>query len=165
MATDTLETTIMTRVTAKGLIAIAAAASIALFGAVSTAEAGKGKGSKGGGGFKISSHVNKGAKFNSGPKFNYSKKARSGFETVRYGEGKYKASKHGKNHYSNNKKWHGNYDHHYRYGKNYRRYNYAWAGLPLYTSYAGCGWIYRKAVSTGSDYWWDRYYQCTGSYY
>ena len=60
--------------------------------AVSVAAA---KGGGGGGGFKVSSHVNKGAKFNSGPKFNYSKKARSGFETVRYGEGKYKASKHG----------------------------------------------------------------------
>jgi hypothetical protein len=155
-----LETTIMTRVTAKGLIAIAAAASIALLGAVSTADAGK-KGGKGGGGggggFKVSSHVNKGAKFNSGPKFNYSKKARSGFETVRYGEGKYNPSKHGKQNYA--KKWNND---HYRYGKNvhYRRYNYAWAGLPLYTSYAGCGWIYRKAVSTGSDYWWDRYYRC-----
>ncbi len=147
----------MTHVTAKGLIAIAVAASIALFGAVSTAEAGKGKGSKGGGGggFKVSSHVNKGAKFNSGPKFNYSKKARSGFETVRYGEGQYKASKHGKHHYDNNKKWHGKYEP-YRH----RRYNYARAGLPLYHSYAGCGWMYRKAVSIGSDYWWDRYYRC-----
>ena len=158
MATDTVEATNMTRVTARGLIAIAAAASIALFGAVSTAEAGKGKGSKGGGGgFKVSSHVNKGAKFNNGPKISYSKKARSGFETVRYGEGQYKAYKHGKPHYA--KKWN---DDHYRYSKSvhYRRYNYAWAGLPLYTSYAGCGWIYRKAVSTGSDYWWDRYYRC-----
>ncbi len=155
----------MTRLTARGLIAIAAAASIALLGAISTAEAGKGKGNKGGGGggFKVSSHVNKSAKLNNGPKLSYSKKPRSGFEMVRYGEGKYKASKHAKHHYDNDNKhhydndnkWHGRYDPYH-----HRRYNYAWAGLPLYTSYAGCGWMYKKAVSTGSDYWWDRYYRC-----
>ena len=27
-----------------------------------------------------------------------------------------------------------------------------------------CGWLYRRAVATGSPYWWNRYYQCTGYY-
>jgi hypothetical protein len=65
------------------------------------------------------------------------------------------------------KGWSGKYGHHHdhNYGR-YQRYGlYAWYGLPLYTYGGGCGWLYRQAVATGSDYWWDRYYRCTGSYY
>ena len=52
------------------------------------------------------------------------------------------------------------------YNYPYRRYGYrrfGW-GLPLVTAgYAGgCGWLYRRAVSTGSSYWWNRYNACTG---
>ena len=57
----------------------------------------------------------------------------------------------------------------YAYNHNnypYRRYGYrrfGW-GLPYVTAgYAGgCGWLYRRAVSTGSSYWWNRYNACTG---
>lgn len=28
----------------------------------------------------------------------------------------------------------------------------------------GCGWLKRKAIDTGSPYWWDRYYDCKGGY-
>jgi hypothetical protein len=55
-----------------------------------------------------------------------------------------------------------NYDYPYRrYG--YRRFGW---GLPYVTAgYAGgCGWLYRRAVSTGSSYWWNRYNACTGQY-
>lgn len=27
-----------------------------------------------------------------------------------------------------------------------------------------CGWLYRKAVRTGSGYWWDRYEMCRDRY-
>jgi hypothetical protein len=53
-----------------------------------------------------------------------------------------------------------NYDYPYRrYG--YRRFGW---GLPYVTAgYAGgCGWLYRRAVSTGSSYWWNRYNACAG---
>ena len=48
----------------------------------------------------------------------------------------------------------------------YRRYGhrrFGW-GLPYVTAgYAGgCGWLYRRAVSTGSSYWWNRYNVCVG---
>ena len=145
----------------KGAIAIAAAASIALFGAISTAEAGKkgGGGFKGAGGLRISSHAPKGAKLNAGPKLHSSNKA------IRYSGGKIKVSSHNKPHHVNVKKGHGKYVP-YRYYStypNYRRYAYlSWYGLPAYGG--GCGWIYRKAVSTGSIEWWNRYYLCTQTY-
>jgi hypothetical protein len=28
------------------------------------------------------------------------------------------------------------------------------------TYYGDCAWLRRQAIITGSDYWWDRYYQC-----
>jgi hypothetical protein len=54
------------------------------------------------------------------------------------------------------------------YDGRYRRYgSYGWYGAPFlaYGAYAGsCGWLYRNAVTTGSPYWWNRYYECTGYY-
>jgi len=29
-------------------------------------------------------------------------------------------------------------------------------------AYGGCGYYYRRAVATGSSYWWNRYYNCVG---
>jgi hypothetical protein len=41
-----------------------------------------------------------------------------------------------------------------------------WPGYYGYGyGYGGCGWLYRQALYTGSQYWWNRYYACTGSYY
>jgi hypothetical protein len=38
------------------------------------------------------------------------------------------------------------------------------AGYPYYYyndyGYGGCGWLYRRAVATGSPYWWRRYHEC-----
>lgn len=33
----------------------------------------------------------------------------------------------------------------------------------VYASYrsGGCGWLYRRAVETGSSYWWSRYEDCS----
>jgi hypothetical protein len=62
------------------------------------------------------------------------------------------------------------YDHHRHYGYygRYHRYRYySYYGWP-YISYGyyggGCGWLYRRAVATGSRYWWNRYYACVGYY-
>jgi hypothetical protein len=171
----------------KGIIAIGVAASIALFGAVSTAEAGKGKGGgggfKGGGSFRGSSHSFKGggsfrgssyafkgggSKFRGAPNFHTGNKALryGGGNIARYGKPNYAFAKkgYGKSNYNFAKKGHGNYLPYQRYGKYpyYRRYaNYGWYGLPLYSYGGSCGWLYRNAIATGSDYWWDRYYRCT----
>jgi hypothetical protein len=53
---------------------------------------------------------------------------------------------------------------HRYYGK-HRRHRYS--GRYAYPSYGyggGCGWLYRNATATGSPYWWNRYYRCTGYY-
>ena len=40
-----------------------------------------------------------------------------------------------------------------------------WPGYYDYGyGYGGCGWLYRRAVITGSPYWWDRYNSCTYYY-
>ena len=52
---------------------------------------------------------------------------------------------------------------HYGGGKHYG-YGYGWYGLPYGYYGGGCGGLYRKAIATGSPYWWNRYYQCTGYY-
>ncbi len=28
----------------------------------------------------------------------------------------------------------------------------------------GCGWLYRRAINTGSSYWWSRYNACAGNW-
>jgi hypothetical protein len=42
-------------------------------------------------------------------------------------------------------------------------------GVPLaYGAYYysdGCYWLKRRALATGSGYWWDRYYACVEGYY
>jgi hypothetical protein len=73
----------------------------------------------------------------------------------------------GGRHYAHKGGGHGHYDRHGHYG-HYRHYgNYGWYGWP-YFGYGyhggGCGWLYDRAVATGSPYWWDRYYACIGYY-
>ena len=62
---------------------------------------------------------------------------------------------------------HGHCDRHRHHGR-YRSYGYyGWYGGPYFGyGYYGdrCGWLYRRAVATGSPYWWDRYYDCIGYY-
>jgi hypothetical protein len=38
------------------------------------------------------------------------------------------------------------------YFYDYGYYDYGYGG--------GCGWLYRRAVQTGSPYWWNRYEDC-----
>ncbi len=57
---------------------------------------------------------------------------------------------------------HGHHHHHHRRG--YRGFYYG--GFPSYYygygGYDDCGWLRRRALVTGSPYWWDRYYACIG---
>ena len=35
-------------------------------------------------------------------------------------------------------------------------------GRPYYDDYGDCGWLRRRAIETGSSYWWRRYRECRG---
>ena len=53
----------------------------------------------------------------------------------------------------------------HRHGGHWRGPRYGFAvGVPLYTQsyYGGCSWLHRRAVDTGSRYWWRRYRECRG---
>jgi hypothetical protein len=84
------------------------------------------------------------------------------------GGGRHYAYRGGGRHYAYRGRGHGYYDRYRRYGHYGRYRHYGWYGLP-YVAYGyyggGCGWLYRNAVATGSAYWWNRYYACTGYYY
>ncbi len=142
-----------------GLIAVSVAAFLALAGAVSTADAGRG-GGHGGSGHGGGHHM--GSAFKGGSSIGKFHSNQGGKYAYRSGGGKFHTNQGGKY-----RGWSGKFDNHHHHGKygHYRRYGYPWYGLPLYTYGGGCGWLYRQAVATGSDYWWDRYYRCTGSYY
>ena len=154
-------------------VAIGAAVCLVLIGAMSAADAGHGGhaggghmdghmgGHMGGNAFKSGSiHVDAGSigksHGNSANSFRYSSGGNPG---------KFKDANHGR-HYAYSGNWPGNDNGHHRGKHNYYRHYglYPWYGLYSYSYGGGCSWLYRKAVATGSDYWWNRYYQCTGSY-
>ena len=170
----------MRKVVMRRAIAVSVATLFILMGAISMADAGR----VGGGGFKGGgAHMGGGAKFrgggtafrsgggggakfhtNQGGKFAYRGGGSAKFHTNQGGKYAYRGS--GQKFHTNpggKYRWSGKYDNHYRYG--HRRYGYnAWYGLPLYSYGSGCGYLYRRAVETGSTYWWDRYRRCTGVY-
>lgn len=41
----------------------------------------------------------------------------------------------------------------------YSSYGYNDVGY-TYTADGSCGWLYRRAINTGSPYWWNRYNDC-----
>lgn len=56
-----------------------------------------------------------------------------------------------------------------RHYRHYRRGSRIVIGYPYYYGggyysgyYSDCGWLYRKAIQTGSAYWWQRYQMCAG---
>lgn len=64
----------------------------------------------------------------------------------------------------NGGRWHGD-----RHGHHRRGSRFFFAGVPYgyyYDDYAyygdDCGWLYRRAIQTGSPYWWQRYQVCEG---
>ena len=51
--------------------------------------------------------------------------------------------------------------------RRWRRGIYFGAPYVIYRSYGygNCRWLRRKAIRTGSRYWWGRYYRCRNAYY
>ncbi len=61
--------------------------------------------------------------------------------------------------------------HHFRGGMHRHRFHRHWGGprlrfrswgpaIGIYGGYGGCGWLHRRAIYTGSAYWWRRYNAC-----
>lgn len=56
---------------------------------------------------------------------------------------------------------------HHGHGRRHHRGRY-FAAAPYFYGYdygygyygGGCGWLYRRAIETGSPYWWRRYEEC-----
>jgi hypothetical protein len=68
------------------------------------------------------------------------------------------------------KKFSGDYkDYGKHRGNHHRKFRgYAFYGYPYfygYSGYSSCDWLYRRAINTGSPYWWNRYYACRDGYY
>jgi hypothetical protein len=60
--------------------------------------------------------------------------------------------------------WQGHAHSNFRHFRHGRRVFFA-AGYPYDDDdydygYGGCGWLYRRAIATGSSYWWHRYRAC-----
>lgn len=51
--------------------------------------------------------------------------------------------------------------------RRFRGDRFIFGAVPFYGAYeyGPCAYYYERAVTTGSGYWWDRYYACTGGYY
>ena len=159
-------------------VAIGIAPCFVLIGAMSMAEAGRGGGGFRGGAGHIGGsafrggniHVGGGSvgKFHTNPGGKYVGGGVGKFHTNPGGKYVYRGS--GSRFHTNPggkyayRGWSGKYDNHHHYG-HYRRYGYyPWYGLPLYSYGGGCAYLYRRAVATGSAYWWDRYRRCSGVY-
>jgi len=54
-----------------------------------------------------------------------------------------------------------------RHVRRFRGHRFFYGAVPLYGAYVygACAYYYERALATGSEYWWDRYYACTGGDY
>jgi hypothetical protein len=54
-----------------------------------------------------------------------------------------------------------------RHGRRFRGDRFIHGAVPSYGAYeyGPCSYYYERAVTTGSGYWWDRYYACAGGDY
>lgn len=63
----------------------------------------------------------------------------------------------------------GDFNHHNKGHRGHRKFRgFAFYGAPYvyaYSAYGSCDWLYRRAIATGSPYWWNRYYACRDGYY
>jgi len=66
-------------------------------------------------------------------------------------------------HFRHRHHFHGPRFHRYRH-HGFRRFHYGFIGGPVYFHRyhyrGGCGWLRRRALITGSPYWWHRYRAC-----
>ena len=142
--------------------AIGAAACFVLIGAISMAEAGSVHTNPGGkylGGSVAQFHTNPGGKYLGGSVAKFHTNP-GGKYVYRGGDQKFHTNPGGKYVYRGGS---GEYDnHHHGYSRRYGYY--PWYGLPLYSYGGGCDYLYRRAVTTNSAYWWDRYRRCSGLY-
>ena len=58
----------------------------------------------------------------------------------------------------------------YAYGGHRHFHRRIIVGVPFaygayYYNYGGCYWLRRRALETGSPYWWNRYEACVAGYY
>ena len=60
----------------------------------------------------------------------------------------------------------GSFRRHGFYGGGHRRHFYRsrFYVAPVYSYNSGCRWLKRKALNTGSHYWWRRYQRCRNDY-
>jgi hypothetical protein len=69
-------------------------------------------------------------------------------------------------------RWHGHHHHHGHGHHHHHRHRHLFLGAPFvyggyyYGGYYGgdCYWLRRRAIYTGSRYWWNRYYACINGY-
>ncbi len=64
----------------------------------------------------------------------------------------------------------GGHHHHHGHGGGFRFYGAPFVGYGAYYyggggHYEGCGWLRRRALATGSRYWWARYEDCVDDNY
>ncbi|HEX5958590.1 MAG TPA: hypothetical protein VFY92_08035 [Hyphomicrobiaceae bacterium] len=64
--------------------------------------------------------------------------------------------------------YHGHHSYHRHYShRGHRRHRGIFIGAPFYYGYGyygSCSWLRRKALRTGSRYWWNRYEACLYDY-
>ncbi len=120
------------------------------------------RGGGGGGGFAMHGGGGGGMRFHGGggaPRFAHRGGGRKDFDGPRGGH-------HVKGHFG--RRFAGDFKHHRFVHKHRKFHRFAFFGVPaVYAGYGdyGCGWLYRRAIVTGSPYWWNRYYACQGGYY
>jgi hypothetical protein len=103
---------------------------------------------------------------------------KGGFRGGFHGGGKVHGLGGGRFHGFRAHKFHGGFNGGFKYGgfhrhkfhgfHRHRFHRHFHVGVPLvYGAYYGssCYWLRRKALHTGSGYWWNRYYDCLNGYY
>jgi hypothetical protein len=129
-----------------------------LVGSVGTAEAKRNGGGWNGGGGKYQGGKIGGSGWNGGGKYQGGKIGSGSWN----GGGKYQGGKIGGGGWNGGGKGH-------KYG---RHHKYRFVGYPLayygYSNYGygdnSCYWLRRRALDSGSSYWWNRYYACIDGY-
>jgi hypothetical protein len=61
-----------------------------------------------------------------------------------------------------NRDWDHSWDNNHNEWRHHRRYYSYLYSQPWLYSDADCGWLYSRAVASGSAYWWSRYNACAG---
>ena len=73
---------------------------------------------------------------------------------------------HGRSHFGHHRHFHHRHGHHGH--RHHRHHGHIFIGAPFlyggYYAYGDCYWLRRRALYTGSPYWWNRYYACIGDY-